>query len=549
MSADPNTNSLASPIIVRQFRQIVLWPLQLVSYQLGRKLQRHWEALEQCAQVNPWSELTDEFSCRPEEFQERHYKEFVTFLPYVQRFLYGEYAVGGLTTRASEPSIRTYRRRDIAKARLTYDDNVNVEFTVAHVDLHFFLDADVIFLAFEIAGDELPLSRVQDTLFRFGRAYPAFWDRDGAGGNCLRRVEWLSDKGATLCASDYEERSRYLAHVGKHRSPRFAAHWEYLLRPLIPEYAEESGPLRYRQLEYYRLPLMSYLAVDDPTQLSRADFVRLGLVTRPAGDDALPYSEASLADFEAQYCEDRFWLRNDRAVSGNTRLVCAGNAFSAIGEADDRFYVGRETGFLGQFRHQYFLLFLIAHFHKAALLSLSDRLAFAMSRLEIGDTDSVREFKRHIRQSMEIFLRFSHRYWFHEVSNQPLARDVFRRIVSQLGNETLYEEVRLEVQDMNHYLDSDSLRRQANTVLRLTVVTVFGLIGTVVTGFWGMNLVYGTDEPWLTRIALFTVTTIVTTVITFYTVVRSKRLADFLDGLSDERVPWAEKWRALSPRK
>ena len=40
-----------------------------------------------------------------------------------------------------------------------------------------------------------------------------------------------------------------------------------------------------------------------------------------------------------------------------------------------------------------------------------------MNRLEVGDTDSVREFKRTIRQSMEVFLRFT-RYWFHEISNQ-----------------------------------------------------------------------------------------------------------------------------------
>mgnify|MGYP000299450774 CR=1 FL=1 len=30
--------------------------------------------------------------------------------------------------------------------------------------------------------------------------------------------------------------------------------------------------------------------------------------------------------------------------------------------------------------------------------------------------------------------------------------------------------------------EADSLRRQANTVVRLTVVTTFGLIGTVLTG-------------------------------------------------------------------
>ena len=35
-----------------------------------------------------------EFLIDPSEFQERHYREFVTFLPHVQRVLYGEGAVG-----------------------------------------------------------------------------------------------------------------------------------------------------------------------------------------------------------------------------------------------------------------------------------------------------------------------------------------------------------------------------------------------------------------------------------------------------------------------
>ncbi len=146
------------------------------------------------------------------------------------------------------------------------------------------------------------------------------------------------------------------------------------------------------------------------------------------------------------------------------------------------------TGLISQFRHQYFLLFLIAHFHKAALLSMSDELAVAMNRLTVGHTESVQQFKRTIRQMMEVFLRFTHRYWFHEMSNQTLARGVFARLTRHLGTEEMYEEVRKEVTDMNEYLDSDSGRRQANTILRLTVVTILGLIGTIATGALGMNL-------------------------------------------------------------
>ena len=200
---------------------------------------------------------------------------------------------------------------------------------------------------------------------------------------------------------------------------------------------------------------------------------------------------------------------------------------------------------LGQFKHQYFLLFLIAHFHKAALLSMSDELAVAMNRLEVGDTESVREFKRTIRQSMEVFLRFTHRYWFHEISNQELARAIFGRLTRHLGNDALYDEVRSEVADMNEYLDTDSVRRQAQTILRLTVVTIFGLIGTVATGFLGMNLLSEAEEPFAWRLVLFLLVLAGTGTVTLYSVVKSKVLADFLDALSDERVSWPNKWRVL----
>ena len=77
-----------------------------------------------------------------------------------------------------------------------------------------------------------------------------------------------------------------------------------------------------------------------------------------------------------------------------------------------------ERGVLAQFRHQHFLLFVIAHFHKAALLMFSEHLVEALRQLDIRSTPSVKNFKRAIRASFERFLRFTHRYWFHEISEQ-----------------------------------------------------------------------------------------------------------------------------------
>lgn len=67
-----------------------------------------------------------------------------------------------------------------------------------------------------------------------------------------------------------------------------------------------------------------------------------------------------------------------------------------VSDCSPRVFVDRKTD-LEQFRHEYFLLFLIPHFHRAALLMLEDRLVDAMNRLDISNPQSVRQFRRLFR--------------------------------------------------------------------------------------------------------------------------------------------------------
>ena len=546
------------PPLVKHFRQVLLWPLRLMPVQGagGGAPAKPWQVLRDLSRqggTSPWREVFDEYTGSADQFHERHYNEFVTFLPYVQRFLYGEGRGQRGAAGAGEPAdghsdspMRVFRRSDVAQVRVrATPDAAPVTLDIVHTDLYFFLDVDLVLLNLEVSADDLSLAQAQEQLYRFGRGYPAGWDANGQPLHCMASVEWLDAKGQLLSSSDAQNRDAFLTHVSQHRAPRISAHWAFLLEPLVGDHSGSEGSLRYRQIEYYRMPLMAYLALDNPRALARSDFVRLGLVTESGGSgSALPYAEQHLSDFENRYCYDRFWT--DGGAAPNTRYLCSGQAIVVVGDARSEFYGCRYRGVLAQFRHQHFLLFLIAHFQKAALLMYSDRLVEALKHLDIEDPGSVRRFKRAIRASFEGFLRFTHRYWFHEVAEQAQARALFHMTATHLGLDPLYADVKERIADMSAYLDADSLRRQANTVVRLTVVTILGLIGTVTTGFLGMNLLAEAEAPLGRRIAIFSIVFIATTVLTIYTMSKSKRLSDFLDALSDERLTSWQKIKSLA---
>jgi hypothetical protein len=530
----------ASSISVNHLRQIIFWPLQLMPLSPEAQIHRHWTLLEQDPDT-PWQRVCDEFTHDPGDFQERHYIEFITFLPYVQRLLYGEGGGHG------ESPIQVFRRNDVKQIRIRLPKEAEpLLLSVAHVDLYFFYDLDIVILALEFFCDNLSLPRAQDVMFRFGRAYPHFWDATGYPSHCLSQVEWLDRDGHVLAASDYEDRSAYLQFVCRERTPRISSHWHFLLSPLVLHYSDQPGALRFRQLEYHRMPLMAYLAVDDMGKLTRADYVRLGLVTAPGDPTSLPYAAGYLEDFERRYCYDRFHDGREISDPRDTRIICCGHAFVMVGSSANPFFVDGEIGLLSQFRHQYFIIGLIAFMHKAALLMLRDRLVGSVNRLDIGDRESSRRFKREIRDTLEIFLRFTHRYWFEEISIQMQARDLFHRWREHLNTVKLFNEVREEIEDMGEYLSGENFRRQADTVLRLTVVTVFGLIGTFATGILGMNIFDETEQSWTAKVLIFLAVVIPAALIILLTVLKSRRLADALDILSNDRMPWPRKRRALA---
>ena len=520
--------------IVREFNHTLLWPITLrpLRREQGKEPVTFWDMLER--RPGPWQFVEDALLIEDESCQ-AGYEEFVYFLAYVQRFLYG---VGDEGTGA-QSSLHAFQRHDIKNVCLQIaGDAPVISLDVQRARLYFFYDIDIALAVLEVSGENIPLDTAVEIIDRFGRPYPPAWEPDGQGAHCLHSVEfWGTDAAgvpALLSKSDYGDREKYLELVRNQRQTPLSLHWEYFLSPLIPAYLP-GGVIKYYQIENKRIPMMSYLSFDDPYALSRGDMVRIAFAAKWGESDTLPYASGFLAGFERDYGYDRYWDPENRLAGMNTRYFFCGVGFAMITghQANDRL--------LRQYRHQFFQIGLIAHFHKAALLSLSNRFSRAVERLNVRDFESVKQFKKHVRETLEVFLRFNHRYWFHEISNQVQASDFFRRWSHQLGSDALYNEVREEARDINEYLDTDRARKQVDNAMRLTVVSACGMIGTVVTGFLGMNLYSHSDLAVWEKFVIFLIVFIPTMALGIYTVAISRRLANFMEALSSEGLTWTEK--------
>src|SRR5262245_40970463 len=205
---------LTDPLRVQHMRQILLWPLRLI-HPPGVAGKRPWQLLEALGDASPWREALDEYTGDVSRFHERHYHEFVTFLPYVQQFLYGE----GRTRRSvcdpgAESPMRVFRRHDVAAVRVqARADTEPLKLDIVHIDLYFFYDVDVVLLNVEVKANDLTLAQAQELLYRFGRGYPAGWDAQGHALHTMAQAEWLGRDGSVLARSDSQDRDTILAFV------------------------------------------------------------------------------------------------------------------------------------------------------------------------------------------------------------------------------------------------------------------------------------------------------------------------------------------------
>ena len=445
---------------------------------------------------------------RPFDVEHRQpYEEVVYFHPFVRKFLYDRpysYESQAAARAADEDrefdgGVELYERDDVCGVKVSlYRSDIEDEtqrtrrLTLGVTKVQLFLfDTFVAMLAIRLTNrlppkispmiakaihdagcDALSLDDVLAFQEVFRRAYPPYWfgPRDSINetpGYMPSSLEWMDSDGQVIAArqtenpkasSNAEQQRSLRAFVHRTVQSPVVAHYQYLMHPLIPyefHAVEPNAPrwLAFRQILDERIPVMSYLAVDDPLKLTEADWFRLTFCDSPGRHPGIfPYSAHSpdVAAFPDKYCYDRYWgpkyregdttiPEGDRDVARmTTRYLCSGFAFAVVGKYSSDTHDMFSVHIREHMQHHYFKLGLIAHFGRASLLAFDDRLALAVQYLPSGKEE---EFRERVKRLEWAFVTFRSRYWFSEVSNHLQGRELFDWWAGHLEVDSLFQQV------------------------------------------------------------------------------------------------------------
>jgi hypothetical protein len=444
---------------VKRHNEILMWPLKL----RGGK-----DFNYALAPGAPWERA----SMSPPVYSVAahiRYAEFVYFHPFVQRFLYDD---------GKDAAIKVFKRSDVKKAEVTLragEEGSRVILDVNRIELYLFPNERIAIMAMEVMGSDMPLGVVQDLQDQFRRAYPPFWFNNGNAGLCPAKVQWLGAEGSPVGPeSNYDDIRRHYDFARQGSAPPASSHWAWLLEPWRPYAGKENGDggISFQQLEDERIPFMSHIAFDDPARLTEGDFIRLAFADARGLSNSLPYGTDFMRDFKKDYCYDRFW---DPKTPGHgymtSRMMCSGYACVFIGESGEENKSFFSTLLLDHFRRHYFLMGLIAHFHRAALLSFSGDISETVKIL--GHKPSP-EFRKAIREILRRYLRFTNIFWFPEISNQMQPKEMFTMWSQKLGTEKLYHELLDEIKNVSEYLNAHYGERLNTFLLIFAIVSIIG---------------------------------------------------------------------------
>ncbi|MFM7168836.1 MAG: hypothetical protein ACKO3T_26660, partial [Planctomycetaceae bacterium] len=455
------------------------------------------------------------------------YSEFVYFHPFVRRFLYGDVPQSGKQMQEQKPAeMLVLEKPELADRviRWEWSNGFCMHMRIRQLQLNLFQhEVGVLALKLDLespqpdrplCNPDLYLNDILRFMDHARRAYsPFFFHADASSpeamgrrtdfgnwtaGKCPVKVSLssrahvaaaISDDNMSGSTSSYSD-PRTIDGPTTTYEPWSLPFWQGLLHPLQPQglsaFTTSRTPgcgLKFRQLVDERLPLMAHISVDDPRQISEADWMRLGWLDEPGDSNLMEYAPRLSREQFQHVCYDRFWdptgQSPGQSETHTTRWLCTGYAFVGVGSGG--FF---DSVIRSHFRHHYFRLFLIAHFQKASLLAFADKLAMALGKLDEGEYEDPVEraiFEQELRRLEMSMVLFRSRYWFSEVTSQFQGQEMFDMVVRQLGSGELFNSVYEEMHSSNSLVSQWGQQEQTQATTRLTVVaTVFLVLVPIV---------------------------------------------------------------------
>lgn len=180
--------------------------------------------------------------------------------------------------------------------------------------------------------------------------------------------------------------------------------------------------------------------------------------------DGKPYISASDSDYIKEYCREHSYTR----WAPDTYYMTNEQTFCCLSRAEP----GIAKQLVNQMYGEYYYGLLLSIFHKIVLL----KLANMHSRLRINhDYEQIENL---------IFLinKFSAKFYFLELISQSQGREIFFQLRKVYGNDALFDEVKMTLNDLFQYQDKFQAKRRDTLLMVLTIFTV-------VSGIYGMNQV------------------------------------------------------------
>ncbi len=468
----------------------------------------------------------------------RRYSEYVYFHPFVRSLLYSKHFDGDQgegEQAAFNRNLQRLVRRGFNKLKVVLSDQSELTLLIADPDAPvdsepstthqgdhqgeggvelFLFDSRVgiaVLRLMTVPGEDISLAQflgLQDTL---RRAYVPYWSPssgpDGSAvwqaGHSPHTIRLYSANSEPICEIEFGSEDLIRQHLDttqKSGEPYLLPIWQRMLLPLKPWTGLGAKPPRiaYEQLADDRIPIMAYLAVDDPRRISEGDWLRLAGVDEAGDSNQLPYSSAFHPQENPlrEFALDRFWEPNSanekRARDYSTRWLCCGYGFHAVGLAgEEGFFQDEVSGALAHFRHHYFLLGLLVHSQRAALLRFEHRMADAINALHGREEnpDARDIFQQELNKLEVEFLKFRNQHWFHEISGHLQAQELYGLWSKHLHLQELFQEVSDQLAQAAEIVERWNERLQSDSQGQLAVVA---------TGFVLVQLAIEVVNWWLT---------------------------------------------------